>query len=471
MTLLCGCYEISHPAKGYQIIASILEAPVVAGKGSRSNFLLAGFPWEVAGQVDQTRFLFLDRLPFSAWECESRGCATRLRVTTENGGIIYHGERVGQDMHVCTADYVQTVGRVHCRDRRVDSDVLDRQRTTFVGDLPDATWDADYFSRLTSGWHSWEQSNDPWHPAEDGTGGEWTEAPWAGNPHVQSLRNAHSVDLGACSIFIPWKWEDRDPRLDPMIGPMLGDRGLAELTLDELDAARAESSNTTETQDVAWFFDVFTNLWPRDNPSEFHYHVSTTGKRQACLRSYFATNTKLRARPSGWNIITEGIVGGLAQLFSIGDCKTHPMSVQFCGELGVSEGAPTFTLDESSIVVEMEPYPRLKPSCNNNFVPLVKEGLADGVRKLTDSVITEQLATLTADLPFDIRRIELAPSGAYLVVAQSYNDGQYAAMKLLGMALDADPGLLCRPELGDSDFTHVERSQADFGVPKRGITR
>ena len=104
MTLLCGCYEISHPAKGYQIIASILEAPVVAGKGSRSNFLLAGFPWEVAGQVDQTRFLFLDRLPFSAWECGSRGCATRLRVTTENGGIIYHGERAGQDMHVCTAE-------------------------------------------------------------------------------------------------------------------------------------------------------------------------------------------------------------------------------------------------------------------------------------------------------------------------------------------------------------------------------
>jgi len=94
-----------------------------------------------------------------------------------------------------------------------------------------------------------------------------------------------------------------------MIGPMLGDRGLAELTLDELDAARAESSNTTEMQDVAWFFDAFTNLWPRDNPSEFHYHVSETGKRQACLRSYFATNTELRARPSGWNIITEGIVG------------------------------------------------------------------------------------------------------------------------------------------------------------------
>jgi hypothetical protein len=36
-----------------------------------------------------------------------------------------------------------------------------------------------------------------------------------------------------------------------------------------------------------------------DIPSEFHYHVSETGERQACLRSYFATNTELRARPSG----------------------------------------------------------------------------------------------------------------------------------------------------------------------------
>jgi hypothetical protein len=52
---------------------------------------------------------------------------------------------------------------------------------------------------------------------------------------------------------------------------MLGDRGLAELTLDELDAARADSSNRAETEDIA---------------------------------------------------------GGLAQLFGIGDCKAHPMSVR-----------------------------------------------------------------------------------------------------------------------------------------------
>jgi hypothetical protein len=113
---------------------------------------------------------------------------------------------------------------------------------TFIGDIPDALWEADSFSRLSSGWHSWQQSNDPWHPAEDGTGGQWTQAPWDGVPLFQTLRNAHNVDLGACSVFIPWKWDDRDPRLDPMIGPMLGDRGLAEFTLDELDAARADSS-------------------------------------------------------------------------------------------------------------------------------------------------------------------------------------------------------------------------------------
>ena len=77
-----------------------------------------------------------------------------------------------------------------------------------------------------------------------------------------------------------------------MIGPMLGNRGLAELTLDELDAARADSSNTTETEDIAWFFDAFTSLWPRDIPSEFHYHVSETGERQACLRSDFAVQKR-----------------------------------------------------------------------------------------------------------------------------------------------------------------------------------
>jgi hypothetical protein len=471
LALLCGCYEITHPAKGYQIVANVLEAPIVAGSGTRSNVLLAGFPWEVAGQVDRAQFVFFNRLPFTAWECNGIGCATRLRVLTENGGVIYHSERIGQDMHVCTEDYVQTVGRVHCRERRAGTAVLDRQKTTFIGDAPDASWESDSFSRLTGGWHSWEQSTDPWHPAEDGVGGQWTETPWPGQALVQTLRNAHNVDLGACAVFIPWKWEDRDPRLDAMLGPPLGDRGLAELTLDELDAARAQSASTSEMQDVTWFFDAFTNLWPREIPSELHYEVKETGERQACLRSYFATNTELRARPGGWNIIAEGIAGGLAQLFGIGDCKTHPMSVRFCGELGASGGAPTFKLDESSIVVEMEPYPWIKPSCNNNFIPLVKEGLADGVRKLTDSALTEELRALTADLPFEIRRVELTPSGAYLVVAQDYNDTQYGAMKLVGLALGADPGLICRPELGDSGFAHIDRLPISVTAPRRGITR
>ena len=67
----------------------------------------------------------------------------------------------------------------------------------------------------------------------------------------------------------------------------------------QLDDARAASASASEAEDVAWFFDAFTNLWPRDIPSEFHYHVKDTGERQACLRSYFATNTELRARPGG----------------------------------------------------------------------------------------------------------------------------------------------------------------------------
>jgi hypothetical protein len=471
LTLLCGCYEITHPAKGYQIVANVLEAPIIAGKGSASNVLLAGFPWQLAGRVDNPQFIFFERLPLSAWECNGRGCATRLMVVADNGTIIYHKDRIGQDMHVCTADYVQTVGRVHCRERRVDAEVLDRQKTTFIGDRTDARWEGDSFSRLISGWHSWAQSTSPWHPPEEGIAGEWTEAPWAGEALVLSLRNAHNVDLGACSVFVPWKWEDRNPRLDPMLGPILGDRGLAELTLDELDAARAGSGTTNERQDVAWYFDAFTGLWPRDVSSEFHYRVKETGERQVCLRSYFSTNTKLRARPGGWNIIAEGIAGGLAELFGIGDCKTHPVSVRYCGELGASDGAPTFTLDESSTVVEMEPYSWFKPSCNNNFVPLVKEALGEGVRQLTDAVITEQLTGLTADLPFQIRRLELTPSGAYFVVAEDYDDDQYAAMKLAGMALEADAGLLCRPELGNSDFAHAEREPASFEVSKRGITR
>ncbi|HET6417291.1 MAG TPA: hypothetical protein VFG22_13425 [Polyangiales bacterium] len=471
MTLLCGCYEISYPSEGYQVVENILEAPIVAGTGSKSNFLLAGFPWEVANQVDKARFVFFERLPFSVWECKGIGCATRLQVITDNGAVIPHSRRIGQDMHVCTADYVQTVGRVHCGERRAGGELLDRPRTSYIGDASDVVWEADYFSRLISGRHSWTQTTAPWQPAEDGVGAEWSETPWTGQPLERSLQSAHNLDLGACSVFVPWKWEDRDPRLDPMLGPMLGDRGLAELTLDELDSAREASASTNEMQDVAWFFDAFTNLWPREIPSEFHYQVTGTGARQVCLRSYFSTNTKLRTRPSGPNIIAESIVAGFTALFGIGDCKTHPMSVRFCGELGTVAGAPRFTLDDSSVRVEMEPYSRFKPSCNNKFVPLVKEGLADGVEKLTDAVMTEKLAALTSGLPFEIRRIELSPSGAYLVVAEDYHDTQYAAMKLAGVALARDRGVLCRPELGDSDFEHLPIAPYDFTVPKRGITR
>jgi len=74
-------------------------------------------------------------------------------------------------------------------------------------------------------------------------------------------------------------------------------------------------------------------------------------------------------------------------------------------------------------------------------------------------------------LPFEIRRIELSPSGAYLVVAEDYNDRQYVAMKLVGVTPAADRGVLCRPELGDSGFEHIPLSPYDFTVSKRGITR
>ncbi len=468
LLLLTGCFEISHPAKGYQVIEDVLEPVIIAGKGGDTTVLLAGEPWQLVARVDHPQFLFIHQLPLAAWHCEiGSGCASRLAVST-TGGVVYHDERIGQDMHVCTVDYVQTLGRAHCYERRLGAEQLNRQATTFVGDVTDAGWQGDYYSRLTGGWHSWEQSNDPWHPAEEGTGAEWTERPWEGELRFPSMHNAHNVDLGACSMFVPWQWEDRDPALDDLVGPVLGERGLAELTLDELDEARAASATTDESQNVVWFFDAFTNLWPRDIPSEFHYHVKETGERQACLRSYFATNTELRARPGGWNIITEGIAAGLSELFGIGDCRTHPMSVRFCGELGARAGAPTFTLDESSIVVDMEPYSRFKPSCNNNFVPLVKQGLADGVRELTDAAITAQLEALTAALPFEIRRIELVPSGAYLVVAENYDDPQYDAMKLMG---GGDPGTICRPELGDSGFAHEPRPELGFTVPKRGITR
>lgn len=177
LTLVCGCYEITHPAKGYQIVENVLDAPVIAGTGASQNILLAGSPWQLAEEADRETFVFFHRLPFSVWECKGLGCATRLRVVTGDGIVIYHGERPSQDMHVCTSDYLQSVGRMHCRERLAGDEVLDRRKTTFIGDLSDASWEGDWFSRLTNGSRSWAQSNDPSHPAENAVGAEWSARP------------------------------------------------------------------------------------------------------------------------------------------------------------------------------------------------------------------------------------------------------------------------------------------------------
>lgn len=131
------------------------------------------------------------------------------------------------------------------------------------------------------------------------------------------------------------------------------------------------------------------------------------------------------------------------------------MSVRFCGELGATDGKPTFTLDEASAHVEMEPY-CCRPKCNNSFIPKLKEGLEISMLELTSETITRQLEDLTRGLPWEIRRIETTAKGVYVVTAESDNDTQY--------------GGVCRPDLGTQGATQVERPTVSFVAPARGIT-
>ncbi len=468
--------EMTRPTSGYIVIQDPGSSVTVAAKKLTPPVRLqvrgGDGAWHDFYSTEFVTLAYNGPVPYLTWHRGRNGFATSMRVVDEVG-ILSAPTRSHGEFNVCTSDYEQTIGRVHCGERSLEGSdgsvalTVDRYRTErFATEAHDGvlwTWHGDGFSRLVQGHHTWAQSTDPWHPPPAGeTAGQWTSAPWTGPIEVGTLSEddvVFNVDLGACSIFIPWEWNDRDPQWDSVLGPMLENRGLAEVLFDEISPSIEAAARQERVEDVKFWVDTWTGIYPRTGePPEFHFHVNETGERQVCLRTYWSANSSPETRPDAdyvWGTVGQAFLAGWIELFGIGDCKTHPLSVRFCGELGATDGKPTFTLDEASAHVEMEPY-CCRPKCNNDFIPKLKEGLEISVLELTGEAITQQLGKLTRDLPWEIRRVETTPKGVYVVLAESEHDSQY--------------GGVCRPDLGTEGATQVERPMVSFPAAGRGIT-
>jgi hypothetical protein len=502
-----GCRELVKPAAGYIIIDNILSPVQIRTKGLEGTGWIRAYTtdgtWTVIHLSPSGSFAFNDVLPFDAkiWHCDpasgSEGCVAVLQAGDDEGYLKVNGRAYGK-FHVCTANYLQKMGRKHCGERdfakwdgTVDESTtedLSYYGTTVLrpNQFPDVSadylWRGDAMSRFVSGYHEWQYVNS-WHPpSESQTAGAWNEYP--GLPAQQAFAfpgdTNVSVDIGACAIFLPWEWKDRIPNsfwttvvglqtapIDANGYPIPNPdgttgRGLAELLLDGVMDS-AESRQELNINVKLWL-DALTGIDPRPDISpELHFTVTDEGKREVCLKSYWNVDNDIQSNPDAFYRIDQAILGTFISLFGIGDCKTHPMSMRYCGEVGIQNGKGAFNLDEDSIYIAVEPYSVFKPSCNNEFIPSLKNGFVDAIKTAGALNMSDGMAQLT-DAVSDllgviIRRMEITPTGMYLVTADSIDDSQYGVGT-------------CLPDLQSPNVTpNLQPEVLNRRHSSRGITR
>jgi hypothetical protein len=333
-------------------------------------------------------------------------------------------------------------------------------------------WQGDGAQRLFNGFHVFENSNNAWDPAfPSDSSGSWREIPWQILWNTPPLAESTfvsgsmmSVDIGASRVFVPWRGEHyiEGSAAGALISNALGGLGLAEILIERLrENPIAES---IYTQDAIRWLNVLTGIWERTDVSpEFHFRVTDDGERQICLVQYVAANNRINARPDSWWRFDQGFAALFIQWFGLGDCKTHNARIQYCGSLDLDDGVPQYSIDPSSVVATMEPYPKIRPLCRKRFKPEFESSIPDMLIEPAQAAITDGLALLIGSfeglLGAEVRRVETTPTGVYLVLAETVLDPQYG--------------------IGDST-AELEKSATSFAtqpavtlpsVPATGITR
>jgi hypothetical protein len=494
-----GCRDLLEPAEGYLIVPNVLSPVRIRTAGLEGvGWIKALEPqagWTTIFSEPAGAFTYDQTLPPAVWHCDpangSEGCVAVLQAGDERGELATGN--VQSRIYVCTANYVQKVGRKHCRPRTIEvkrglnapyeEEELLRARSTFVGAGDYAKWHADLSSRLFAGSHTFETSTgNPWEPPNPGdVSGSWREWPWGSFSDGLDPMGAdiYNVDIGTTSVFIPWKWEDRHAAgaMTVLIGLNTGKDANGELLYNEdgsvglglgellVDAMRDNTEPMSRySQDVKRWWNALTNISPRtDKSPEFHFRVQS-GERQMCLVQYMRANNKINGKPDAWYRLDQAFASLFLQWFGIGDCPTHSLKVRYCGVPSLRYGDAGFQIDPSSIDVQFEPY-SARPACNNQFIPQLQEALPEILMPMVEISIGEGLQTLVDSfsdlLGADIRRLEITPTGAYLIVADSIVDVQYGTVGE------------CLPEIGAPKTCSVNLQPPVVldDVPASGITR
>jgi hypothetical protein len=203
---------------------------------------------------------------------------------------------------------------------------------------------------------------------------------------VTPLSDANfSVDLGACSIFFPWEWKDRlqgDLLWTPSIGKATDNRGFAEMMLDEI--IKKTKPEEGVLRDVILFLDAVGLVKPRTDVSpEFHMsfgptsNVTIPGHNEVyiCLKTYFTVSNVIDETVDDWYRWDQGLLGGLVELFNIGECHERPASAFYCGSIGIGPDQQGYFSIDPDVVINMQDYSVFKPLCNNQFIPKFKSYL------------------------------------------------------------------------------------------------
>jgi hypothetical protein len=465
------------PDEGFEIVENVLSpvhihAANLEGAG-RIEALLPSGAWILVHLEPRGAFIYDGRLPGDVWHCSNpggtEGCVARLRIAHDAGPVGVNESFGAGIVHVCTENYVQRQGRTHCGVRALDPS-------------PEGTfsWKGDAWNRLIYGTHEFKYVNNdspPTGTAVDEESGLFFDYRWepdgpevsvaVGEPtHAQY--GAYSMDIGACSFFIPWEWEHRleDAYYTPALGAVLEDRGLAELFIDEM-VDTTEPSSQTEVNALLWV-DAVVGVRPNESASpEFHYRLSDMGEPQVCFKQYFHASSDISPKPDHWYRFDQAIGAFFLEILPfVGNCGSKNVALRYCGTAQIVEGVGTFEIDQSSVHIAHQGYPRGKAVCNNQFVPQLIDGLrqtfepgAEGAKQIDDGVafLVESLADT---LGLDVRRMELSPRGMYLVTAESTRDPQYG----LGD---------CRSDLDRSPQlpTASRPSETDIVYGVRGVTR
>ncbi len=468
------------PTGGYVIVQNVLSAVRIKtshleGAG-RIDALMPDGTWALIHFSPSGSFNFDQALPTTVWHCSNpggtEGCVARLRIAHENGPVghnITHGTGI---VHVCTANYVQRQGRNHCGGRELEYSAgsanehdiwLSTTRSRAEGEFGNFVsgtyrWHGDSWNRLIWASHGFRHSNassPPQGTLAQETAGTFFDYRWDPEREVTvELGNtewhAYSMDIGACSFFIPWEWEHRleNAYYTAGLGGALENRGLAERFIDEMIDS-TEPQSRTEVNAMLWV-DGTLGIRPNVNASpEFHYRLSEdTGVPQMCFKQYFHASSEISTAPDHWYRFDQAIGAFFLEILPfVGRCGDKDVSFRYCGTPSVdSQGKGSFVVDQSSVVITHQGYPWAKALCNNRFVPAfingVRETFAPGGEGAIqiDKGIDTLVSSLSDALEVDVRRIEMSPRGMYLVIAESTSDQQYG-MGDCRSDLDREPDL------------------------------